>query len=201
MTFLVERFFSVPVVFDNIDASIINDSLIRANKFIKDNNWDTSTNRKTITTYHSDPVMNYLGRVDDTILSNKINMLSREFLELIGIDPGLDLRIESWLNLNTPGTYHDQHEHFGSIVGGVVYLEALPNSGDLVFWDPVPLRTQTNALTSKNRINSNQFNYQIIRSVPTPGKIVMFESWVRHSVEINKSDSNRISIAFNIYEG
>ena len=33
---------------------------------------------------------------------------------------------------------------------------------------------------------------------PKPGRIVMFESWVPHAVNCNKSDKNRISIAVNL---
>jgi uncharacterized protein (TIGR02466 family) len=199
MTFSVETFFSTPVMFDTVDHSIINNSKTIARKFINDNNWLTSANGKTITTYHTDTELNYLGKIRDTSLLTEINTKARDFLQLIGLDYELDLRIESWLNLNIPGTYHDQHEHFGAILGGVVYLEATSDSGDLLFHDPVKVRTQANVLTKKHRITSNKFNYQIIRSTPSIGKIVLFESWITHSVEINNSSSDRISIAFNIY--
>jgi uncharacterized protein (TIGR02466 family) len=199
MTFSVETFFSIPVMFDTIDDSIVNNSRLIAKKFIDENNWSASVNKKTITTYHSDTELNYLGKIGDTSLLTAINAKARDFLQLIGLDPKLDLRIESWLNLNTPGTYHNQHEHFGAILGGVVYLEATNDSGDLLFHDPVKVRTQANVLTKKHRIARNEFNYQIIRSTPSIGKIVLFESWITHSVEINNSSNDRISIAFNVY--
>ena len=199
MTFSVETFFSIPVMFDTINDSIVNNSRLLAKQFIDENNWLASVNKKTITTYHSDTELNYLGKIEDTSLLTEINTKARDFLQLIGLDHELDLRIESWLNVNTPGTYHDQHEHFGAILGGVVYLEASSDSGDLLFHDPVKVRTQANVLTKKNRITNNKFNYQIIRSTPATGKFVLFESWITHSVEINNSSNDRISIAFNIY--
>lgn len=199
MTFSVESFFSIPVMIDTVEQSIINNSCAIARQFINDNQWLTSPNGKTITTYHTDPDLNYLGKIRDMDLLTEINTRARDFLQLIGLTPELDLRIESWLNLNNPGTYHDQHEHFGAILGGVVYLEASSGAGDLVFHDPVKVRTQANSLTKKHRITSNKFNYQIIRSTPNTGKIVLFESWITHSVEINKSNDNRISVAFNVY--
>lgn len=199
MTFSVETFFPTPVMFDNIERSVIDNSLIIARQFINDNKWTTSPNGKTITTYHTDTEFNYLGKIGDTSLLAEINIKVRDFLQIIGIDPDLDLRIESWLNLNKPGTYHDQHEHFGSILGGVVYLDASSDSGDLVFHDPVRVRTQANSLTKKHRTTSSKFSYEVIKSIPVTGKIVLFESWMTHSVEINKSNDDRISIAFNVY--
>jgi uncharacterized protein (TIGR02466 family) len=199
MTFSVETFFPIPVMFDNIERPVIDNSLTIARKFINDNKWITSPNGKTITTYNTDTEFNYLGKIGDTSLLAEINIKVRDFLKIIGINPDLELQIESWLNLNKPGTYHDQHEHFGSILGGVVYLAASSDSGDLVFHDPVKVRTQANSLTKKHRTTSSKFNYEVIKSTPVTGKIVLFESWMTHSVEINKSNDDRISIAFNVY--
>jgi uncharacterized protein (TIGR02466 family) len=199
MTFSVETFFSTPVVFDNIERSIIDNSLIIARQYINDNKWTTSPNGKTITTYNTDTDFNYLGKIGDMSLLTEINTKARDFLQLIGINPDIELQMESWLNLNKPGTYHDQHEHFGSIIGGVVYLDAPIDSGDLLFYDPVKVRTQANSMTKKHRTTNNKFNYPVIKSTPVTGKIVLFESWMTHSVEINKSNDDRISIAFNIY--
>ena len=37
-------------------------------------------------------------------------------------------------------------------------------------------------------------------SKPTCGKLVVFPAWTKHSVEMNNSDTERISIAFNFVE-
>ena len=36
---------------------------------------------------------------------------------------------------------------------------------------------------------------------PVVGEMIMFESWLQHTVQQNMSDENRISIGFNIWAG
>jgi hypothetical protein len=44
----------------------------------------------------------------------------------------------------------------------------------------------------------NKFTSTDMSVVPSPGKLVLFPSWLVHYVENNLDDTDRISIAFNI---
>ena len=199
MKHYIENVFATPIFCGFIDNEIIQNSFNIAKKYMVKNSWDKRTfNGTTITTYYDDKNINYLGLVDDIQMLSTINNMSRYFLESLGIDESIDLQIESWLNLNLPLTSHYQHEHFGAILGGVIYLETDNLSGNLVIHDPVKLRMQANTYHAKKFKENNPLH--IFSITPEIGKLIMFESWVTHSVGPNLSPNDRISIAFNIFE-
>lgn len=100
-----------------------------------------------------------------------------------------------WANVMPQGTIHTGHVHPLSVVSGTFYV-SLPkkDAPALKFEDPrftqmmaVPPKKQ-NARTK----NQNFFNY-----LPKVGNVVLFESWLRHEVNQNRTDQLRISISFN----
>ena len=197
----LEQYFAVPVMFGFLDKAVIDNSLNLSKQYMKDNSWETiEPTGKTITTYYDDKTLNYLGLVNDLSMLEEINTISRNFLEVLGLDPEMDLIIENWLNLNNKLSGHYHHEHYGSVVSGVLYLETDGESGNLIFCDPVKTRTQAQAYNATKRLATNQYNFQTVTVKPEAGKVVLFESWLTHVVEPNTSDHNRISIAFNVYE-
>jgi uncharacterized protein (TIGR02466 family) len=188
-------------MFGFLDNAVIDNSLKLSKQYMKDNSWETiEPTGKTITTYYDDKTLNYLGLVDDVLLLEEINTISRNFLEVLGLDPNMDLIIENWLNLNNKLSGHYHHEHYKSVVSGVLYLETDSESGNLIFCDPVKTRTQAQAYNTTKRLATNQYNFQTVTVKPEAGKVVLFESWLTHAVETNTTDNDRISIAFNVYE-
>jgi hypothetical protein len=85
-----------------------------------------------------------------------------------------------WGNVAPPFTqdYIHHHKTYDQSVSGVLYLNIPPNSGRIAFTNPLNL-------------NRKQFY------VPKEKSIIFFPSLLPHFVEINKSQENRISIAFN----
>lgn len=103
-----------------------------------------------------------------------------------------------WININGKHDYNMPHDHQNSILSGVYYVSVPDtNMGDLV------LHRGDNAeffLTSKIQREQTMAN---ALSVPCPIKesmFYLFPSWVKHSVERNESDKERISIAFNFVD-
>lgn len=88
------------------------------------------------------------------------------------------LRLGFWLNAMQPGqrTSRHCHEEHDELLSGVYYVSAPANSGDILFHDP-PFET---------------------RVQPHPGLLLLFAPALEHSVEVNRSDAQRLSIAFNI---
>jgi uncharacterized protein (TIGR02466 family) len=90
------------------------------------------------------------------------------------------------------------HYHQGPKMIAVYYIKAEPNCGDILFHDPRG-GTDWPDLTAVNDSNGKtQRTYH--RVTPKPGMLVMFPSYLIHSVEPNYSDSLRLSIAMSIYE-
>lgn len=100
-----------------------------------------------------------------------------------------------WININGKHDYNLPHDHQNSILSGVYYVSVPDNNmGDLILHrdDKVEF-----FLTSKVQREQTMAN---TLAVPCPAKesmFYLFPSWIKHSVERNESDKERISIAFN----
>jgi uncharacterized protein (TIGR02466 family) len=101
----------------------------------------------------------------------------------------------AWLNINdSRQCMNSEHVH-GDTFSGVFYLKAPEESGKLSIRNPgINCMWQGCHLTS----SKNQFTGETIRLEPIEGNILLFPSYLPHSVETNNHDEERISISFNI---
>ena len=109
----------------------------------------------------------------------------------------IDLYLDkSWVTYTNKYEFNTPHDHNDNTVIGVYYINAPENSGDLLLHDP----RGANNFISKFEINtSGQLvsgrNYYRIK--PKTGSLVLFPSYIVHSVEPNMSDEIRRSLAIN----
>ncbi|MCH9675404.1 MAG: hypothetical protein K0U93_28455 [Gammaproteobacteria bacterium] len=112
-------------------------------------------------------------------------------IDLTVVEPHL---IECWLNVYRRGDAQEVHNHSGHDVSGIYYLQCPPKCGQTNFYTPLyeedfsPIPGQRQSWKSQGQA----------RFEPTAGDIVLFRSWLRHSVSASESDSERVSIAFNL---
>jgi len=90
---------------------------------------------------------------------------------------------------------HDQnliHSHTNNYnLSGVYYVSVPADSGDIVFRDPRPGANQAPCRLFKDDGDSEYFT-------PSDGLIILFPSYLEHFVLPNRSDSDRISMSFNL---
>jgi len=124
---------------------------------------------------------------------------SNEFLHNVMGEQKSNLKItQSWLNINPPGSYHHLHSHKNSILSGVLYIDCMETSGEFRVYKHEALRRDIGAVVT----NHNLFTYDYIKFIPNKFDLYLFPSNLKHSVEKNESDKNRLSIAFNtFYQG
>ena len=100
-----------------------------------------------------------------------------------------------WININGKYDYNEQHDHQNSVLSGTYYVQVPEeNMGNLT------LHRGDNAeffLTSKVEREQTMANAMTIPCPVKESMFYLFPSWVKHSVERNNTDSERISIAFN----
>lgn len=102
---------------------------------------------------------------------------------------GLTLKMTAlWVNLMAKGTYHPLHHHPHSVLSGTYYVQAPLGSSPLKIEDP-RMASYMNAPLRREPL------YHYVP--PTPGTFVLFESWIRHEVPPNFSQTPRISLSFN----
>ena len=99
-----------------------------------------------------------------------------------------------WAIINTGGSANLRHQHGNSTISGAYYVRAPKNSGDIVFYDPRPAPVYT----YPKALNPNLLNAQINGISPKEGALVLFPSFLEHSVNEKLSNEERIVISFNI---
>ena len=100
-----------------------------------------------------------------------------------------------WININPKGGFNKPHVHSDNVFSGVFYLQCDSNSGELVFTHPAVNHVyhfNDYTVEKYNNMNSGQF-----KSPPQERKLIVFPSYATHYVEPNRSDNDRISLAFN----
>ena len=99
-----------------------------------------------------------------------------------------------WAIINTGGSTNLRHQHGNSTISGAYYVRAPIDSGDIVFYDPRPAPVYSHP----NVVSPNVLNAQVNGISPKEGALVLFPSYLDHSVNENKSNKERIVISFNI---
>ena len=115
-------------------------------------------------------------------------------LAFLKIGPG-DFEVTGmWANMNSPGAGHGLHRHPNNFLSGVYYVRVSDGADAINFHDPRPqadiIRPPVTALTAENT------DPVVVRV--RNGTLLVFPSWLAHSVDANKSDETRISIRFNV---
>lgn len=100
-----------------------------------------------------------------------------------------------WLNINDKRqSMNSDHVHNG-VFSGTFYLSIPNGSGNLVLRNPLPMGLWKGKDLSSEK---NEYTGENIRIIPEEGNIVLFPSYLPHSVETNNHDEERISISFNM---
>ena len=98
----------------------------------------------------------------------------------------------SWLTKNAKGTYAPEHTHGSADISGVYYLKTTGDDGDLYFKNPTQI-------SSGNRIMKLVSKKRSIK--PAQGLLLMWPGYLSHGTYPNETDSDRISLSFNIVCG
>jgi len=100
-----------------------------------------------------------------------------------------------WFNVNNRNNYNISHNHTLAFFSCTYYVKCPVNCGDLILE-----RQDDSEFFLQFFEQENEYTAQALMLEPEESKLVIFPSWVRHSVGQNlTTDKNdaRISIAFN----
>lgn len=149
-------------------------------------------------------VSNYSGYQSNDILHSECSEIDKLIQHLntevnscaaqVGLKD-LDL-YNIWVNINPPGAYNHLHNHVGSVLSGVYYVDAGEHQGNIQFERNdgaeyhIPLD-----IAKETYYTSTRATYAC-----KTGALYIFPGWLKHSVQGNKSNKDRISISFNYGE-
>jgi len=100
-----------------------------------------------------------------------------------------------WINVNGYKDSNNSHIHPHSLFSGVFYVQCTPESGNIQFTRDDIMTYDWNDETIEQQNESNAWSYY---QVPENNRLLIFPSWLNHSVKSNMSDKERISISFNV---
>lgn len=133
-------------------------------------------------------------------LGNHILSIVPAFGKMLGLDYGSYKFSQSWLSYKHPGQHHTVHTHPNSLISGVLYFgEPVEKTPAIKFHKPI-MGTNVSYIAPKEIADKRESKYgwKEFSIEFTPGLLLLFPSYLNHSVPINKTDTTRCSLAFNI---
>lgn len=115
-------------------------------------------------------------------------------LDFLQVDCGEFEITGCWANAHPHGTAHRIHSHPNNYLSGVYYAQAPDERDGLVFHEP---RAEALVLSPKIKKVTELTNSEARLGVRT-GRLVVFPSWLRHSVAKTQGTGERISVSFNV---
>jgi uncharacterized protein (TIGR02466 family) len=148
--------------------------------------------------WHSAPgMLEFCGAAGRELIGQMQAMIgeatARLFAEFDRPAPSAEWVFSAWANINRAGDFNQMHTHPGATWSGVYYVDDgqsdLAAEGTAIrLSDPNPARTN---------IFFPELSASDITFRPQPGLMILFPSYVPHSVPPHRGDRPRLSIAFN----
>ncbi|MDH3672622.1 MAG: 2OG-Fe(II) oxygenase family protein [Gammaproteobacteria bacterium] len=99
-----------------------------------------------------------------------------------------------WANISAKGVRHKTHTHPNNFLSGVYYVQAAAGANTITFEDPRPQTYVIAPAPTERSLENADSNIMPVKE----GMLVVFPAWLPHSVDVNQSDQERISISFNV---
>ena len=103
-----------------------------------------------------------------------------------------------WVNVLPEGGSHTGHIHTNSVISGTCYIKVPTGSGPLVYEDP---RLGLMMAAPPRKANAPEEFKSQVAFMPEAGSLLLWESWLRHEVPLNRAEGDRISVSFNYVIG
>jgi uncharacterized protein (TIGR02466 family) len=103
---------------------------------------------------------------------------------------------DCWVNIMPKQVVHSLHLHPLSFVSGTYYVSTPADCSTIKFEDP----RLSKFMAAPPRLPTHRDeNKQFVNYPAETGKVILFESWLRHEVAANQSNEDRVSISFNYH--
>ena len=128
-----------------------------------------------------------------------INIISPKINEVLN-DMDWDIKKQTvkitnmWAIINIGGASNSRHHHGNNDISAAYYVRAPKKCGEIVFYDPRPAPVFSHPKSNK----TNVLNAMVNSVNPVEGGLILFPSYLDHSVNPNLSNEERIVISFNI---
>ena len=186
----IENWFPTPIYFDMVEniETIQREffDLIESSSFDKHEGWDMHTHRLNDTSFKNSYI--------DKVPAFEEELKKHVYKYMHDVESPFEsiedyVVTSSWLTLTQPGQYAHNHSHGSADISGVYYVNTNTEDGSIFFNSPNNVLTHSYAYSGLVHTCSYR---------PQVGKLILFPGWLEHGVQVNNTDSNRISFSFNI---
>jgi uncharacterized protein (TIGR02466 family) len=101
---------------------------------------------------------------------------------------------DCWVNIMPRGAAHGLHLHPLSTISGTYYVQVPRGGPGLKLEDP---RLERMMAAPPRRRKAARENRPWVELRAEAGRLLLFESWLRHEVPANRSAGERVSVSFN----
>ncbi len=148
--------------------------------------------------YTSYASMNQLHRMSPYVreLEAKLERHVRSFARSLDFDlDGRPLEMtDCWVNVMSRDCAHGLHLHPTSTISGTYYVKTPRGASQLKFEDP---RLAQQMAAPPRKPDARPANQRHVLHPVETGRVVLFESWLRHEVPPSRIQAERVSISFN----
>ena len=165
----IENLFPTPVYFNKVDDfNVIQDEL--------QSSYDSLKFRR----FNDSHWINEDGFDGNVIGGN----LKEQIIKNVAMYTGLQSCVySSWFSKFQKNDYGHVHNHGRTNIAGVYYFKLKGTTGNLFFQNPTP---GINGEGGSNKIVCDE------------GELLLFPGWLMHGITTNTSDTDRISVSFNV---
>lgn len=191
-----DEWWPMPVWYTDIDVSAVDPALIvdEANllknlNFGKDHrpkslSWCSHNIKDTV----DEGKLPEMKKLKDTVLK-LTPIISADF----GFkNPNLDV-VEMWTTFQFPNGMQTPHTHQYTL-GAVYYAHATDDMGKIWFLNSGGSAVANKSLTQ----NINKYTFEQVEYSPIIGRLLLFPSWLPHMTNVNYTNQDRISVAFDL---
>ena len=101
---------------------------------------------------------------------------------------------EMWAIINKKNNLNTVHTHPNNFLSSAYYVKAPKDCGNIVFYEPNDAKSIRYPEVEKY----TKYSGTIVNFEPKEGDLLIFPSYLYHSVQQNKSSEDRIVISFNV---
>ena len=186
----VVNLFSVPIHYLSIDdfASKKQELIDYAYNLRDNERGRTASNRGG---YQSQP---FPVKGGDILQDFLINIISN----IPSFRNNVDVKCDSWVNINPPLSFNVKHCHPNCDIAGVLWIKIPENSGDIVFHSPYNYISYNEMICYTREFQEKGKYFHDYKFPAREGNLLLFPAHLEHKVGDNNSDEDRISVSFNL---
>jgi|TARA_R110000764_G_scaffold68906_1_gene142806 uncharacterized protein (TIGR02466 family) len=188
----IEKFFPTLVGFsENKNHKAIENNLVEKCYKLKKEIKSGGQNWIAKNTYNTSYTYNLFNDEDFKLLNDWVVSEIKSYADSIGYDNNLTCDA-AWFNSYKKYDYQDVHEHSPNTISAIYFLKANPNTCAKTYF----YSSCYDGLQPKSKIENIDTNTTISVN-PLSGLLLVFRSNIKHSVEQQLSNDERISLAYN----